>query len=138
MANAIERHVPANGGMLVPVPLHRWRIWQRGFNQSAMVAGLIARSRRLEYADDVLLRIRATPFLRELSARERAKAVNAAFAVPAAARPRVQGKTILLVDDVYTSGATANACAKALKRAGAARVIILCWARVIREGPLND
>jgi predicted amidophosphoribosyltransferase len=60
-------------------------------------------------------------------------AVRGAFRVPERTRPRIAGRTILLVDDVYTSGATANACARALRRAGAAQVNIICWARVIGE-----
>ncbi len=80
----------------------------------------------------MLRRVKATPVLRGLGKRERALVVRGAFKVPDAARPAIQGRTVLLVDDVYTSGATADACAKALKRAGAARVNIICWARVLR------
>lgn len=138
MAMIMKRHVPSSGGLLIPVPLHRWRIWQRGFNQSALLARELTRSLQLDYADNILLRVKATPSLRDMGARDRAKAVQSAFAVPVEARSRVKGKTILLVDDVYTSGATANACARTLKRAGAARVIILCWARVIRDQSLSN
>jgi predicted amidophosphoribosyltransferase len=71
--------------------------------------------------------------LRGLGRRERAETLRGAFRVPAEAKPRLQGRHLILIDDVYTSGATAGACAKALKRAGAASVHVLCWARVLRE-----
>jgi ComF family protein len=121
--------------LLVPVPLHRWRIWKRGYNQSALIARVLSRRTGLPLAADLLRRIRATPPLRGLGRRERASAVRAAFAVAAADRPKLRGRTIVLVDDVFTSGATAGACARALKQAGAARVEVLCWARVIASDP---
>ncbi len=76
-------------------------------------------------------RIKRTPPLRGLGRRERALTVRGAFRVPKPLRNRIVGRSILLVDDVFTTGATADACAAALKRAGAARVEIICWARVV-------
>lgn len=139
MALIMSRHA---GGMadalLVPVPLHRWRLWRRGFNQSMVLARHIAARTGLSIEAHALMRKRATPMLGPLSARQRAKAVKGVFAVMPENRPCIAGRDILLVDDVYTSGATANACAKALKRAGAASVTLLCWARVLQdEGPAN-
>lgn len=124
----MTRHVDAPG-IVVPVPLHRWRIWSRGFNQATLVARSIATKTGLDLQTDLLIRHRATPSLRGLSGSKRADAVRGVFRVSR----RIEGDTIWLVDDVYTSGATSNACAAVLKRAGAARVIILAWARVLRE-----
>ena len=127
------RHLePAGDALLVPVPLHRWRIWKRGYNQSALIACVLSKRTGIPAALDLLRRTRATPPLKGLGRRERAVAVRGAFAVPEEARALVRGRRIVLIDDVYTSGATASACAKVLKRAGAARVEILCWARVVR------
>src|SRR3954468_4243856 len=137
LARFMLRHLPEQGEgepkpLLVPVPLHRWRIWKRGYNQAALIASALARRTGLECELDLLRRTRATPPLKGLGKRERALAVRGAFAVPREARARLAGRRILLVDDVYTSGATAAACARALKRAGAASVEVLCWARVVR------
>ncbi|HEX8309478.1 MAG TPA: ComF family protein [Allosphingosinicella sp.] len=137
LAHFMLRHVADGeaGRLLVPVPLHRWRIWKRGYNQAALIASALSRRSGLPVELDLLVRTRATPPLRGLGRRERSIAVRGAFKVPAPARGRLAGRPILLVDDVYTSGATAAACARALKRAGAASVDVLCWARVV---PVED
>ena len=116
--------------LLVPVPLHRARLWGRGFNQSALVAREL--SRRLKIAADplVLRRIRRTPPLKGMSALQRRKTVAGAFAVRD--KQAIAGKTVILVDDVLTTGSTAEACARTLKRAGATRVELISWARVVR------
>ena len=133
LAHFMMRHVrPGEGeALLVPVPLHRWRIWKRGYNQAALIASALSRRTGLPAGLDLLGRTRATPPLKGLGRRERARVVRGAFKVPPRARDRLAGRKILLVDDVYTSGATAAACARALKRGGAASVEVLCWARVV-------
>jgi ComF family protein len=134
VAGQMARLVVAGDDVIVaPVPLHRWRIWRRGYNQSALIARVLAARHGLPLALDLLERRRATPILRGMGPSERAKAVRGAFAVPEARRAALKGRKVLLVDDVYTTGATANACAKALKRAGAAEVRLICWARVVRD-----
>ena len=120
--------------LLVPVPLHRTRLWGRGFNQSALVAREL--SRRLGIASNPLLlsRTRRTPPLKAMSPRQRRKTVAGAFRVRDKAA--VAGKTVILVDDVLTTGSTAEACARTLKRAGAARVELVSWARVVKPSQL--
>jgi ComF family protein len=122
---------PAVDALLVPVPLHRWRIWKRGYNQAALIASALSRRTGAAVGLDLLSRTRATPPLKGLGRRERELAVRGAFKVPPRARRRLAGRHVVLVDDVYTSGATAAACARALKRGGAASVELLCWARVV-------
>ena len=132
MAPLIER---ADGDpILVPVPLHRTRLWKRGFNQSALVAREL--SRRLTLRSDALLlkRIKRTPALKGMSPVQRRKAVAGAFKV--ADKGAVAGKTIILIDDALTTGSTAEACARTLQRAGAARVELITWARVVRPSQL--
>ncbi|HWW63651.1 MAG TPA: ComF family protein [Sphingomonadaceae bacterium] len=118
--------------IVIPVPLHRWRIWRRGYNQAALIAQALARRHGFRVELDLLHRTRATPVLRGLGPTGRKKAVRGAFAVAANRRTLLAGRPVLLIDDIYTTGATANACARALKRAGAGQVGLLCWARVVR------
>lgn len=117
----------------VPVPLHWTRLFQRRFNQSAELARAIAKPRKLPVIDDTLVRVRATPPQVGLAREERAKNVHGAFSIDKAARAKVKGKRIVLVDDVLTTGATANACARVLRRAGAARIDVLTFARVVDQ-----
>jgi ComF family protein len=120
--------------ILVPVPLHRTRIWQRGFNQSALVAREL--SRRLKVPADplALRRLRRTPPLKGMSPLQRRKTVAGAFGI--ADKSAVKGRTVILVDDVLTTGSTAEACARTLQRAGAARVELVTWARVVKASQL--
>jgi ComF family protein len=119
--------------VIVPVPLHRFRLWQRRYNQSAELARALARRTGLPCEPLLLERRRPTPSQGEMpSARARRRNVLGAFAVPKARRAALKGKRVLLIDDVLTTGATASACARALKRAGAAAVLVLALARVVR------
>lgn len=118
--------------VVVPVPLHRWRLWGRGFNQSALVARELARLWDLRAEVAALRRIKRTQPLKGLNHIQRRKAVSGAFR----AASNFSGRTVILVDDVLTSGSTAEACARALRRAGAGRVELLCWARVVRPSQL--
>ncbi len=132
LALFMGRHLgPGADALLVPVPLHRWRIWRRGYNQSALIASALARRSGMRAELNLLERTKSTPSLRGLGRRDRALAVRGAFKVAADRKAELAGRRVVLIDDVYTSGATANACARALKRAGAAEVNILCWARVV-------
>ncbi len=125
------------GTLVAPVPLHWTRLWWRSFNQSALIAAELGNGHYTILVPDMLLRPRRTPLLRGLSARERRKIVQGAFAVNPKWIGRLDGQSIALIDDVYTSGATTDACVRVLKQAGAASVTIFCWARVLPVG-LHD
>jgi ComF family protein len=116
---------------LVPVPLHWRRQWARRFNQSALLGEVVARGAGLPVAHGILKRVKPTPQQVGLSQVERAANVQGAFAVPAQAKALTRGRKFLLVDDVLTSGATVDACARVLLRAGAAAVDVLVFARVV-------
>ena len=120
----------AGADVLVPVPLHRKRLFHRRYNQAAVLALLLGRAFRRPVWPDALMRMRATEALDEKTAEQRAETVAGAFAVRPHRVSKVAGRTVLLVDDVMTSGATADACARALLAAGAAAVDVLLAARV--------
>lgn len=123
----------AGADLIVPVPLHRWRLWKRRYNQAAELSRGLSRRCGVPMVPGVLIRRKATPSQGKMpSAAARRKNMRGAFAVPKAARETVKGCRILLIDDVLTTGATANACARALKRAGAKAVYLLALARVVR------
>ncbi len=116
--------------LVVPVPLHRGRLWLRRFNQAAALADALARHTGKTFAPLALERRRATRRQVGLGTRQREENVRGAFAVPAARRHEIAGRRVLLVDDVYTTGATAAAATKVLLRAGADTVDVLVFARV--------
>lgn len=139
MAGLMAARLPAVGAdwLLVPVPLHRWRLWKRGYNQAAELARAIAARTGARLAVDTLERRKATPSLGGLGKQARKRALTGAITVRESRRGALKGANVVLVDDVYTSGATANACVSALKRAGAGLVVVSCFARVLDEA-LDD
>jgi len=125
------RELLAEADGLVPVPLHWRRLWARRFNQSALLAKAIAQETGVTVADGALKRVKATAQQVGLTQAERALNVQGAFRVPAEAKAAVAGRRLVLIDDVLTSGATSDACARALLRAGAANVDVVVFARVV-------
>jgi ComF family protein len=130
MAIAGSEILPGCDG-LVPVPLHWRRLWTRRFNQSAMLAKAISAASGIPLAHAALRRVKATAQQVGLTKSERAENVQGAFRVPTEGKPEVTGRRLVLVDDVMTSGATSDACARALLRAGAGNVDVLVFARVV-------
>lgn len=116
--------------LLVPVPLHPTRLMARRFNQSQLIAEALSDQMNLPMNALALCRKRATPSQGGLKKAGRLKNVSGAFEVSEKHQPAIEGKTILLVDDVLTTGATASACAVALKNAGAGKTIVVAFARV--------
>lgn len=120
----------ARAEMLVPVPLHRRRLFERKYNQAAVLAFAVGRLAGRPVQPDALIRVRRTAPLDDKSPDERAQEVAGSCRVRPSRRANVFGRIILLIDDVMTSGATSNACATALLEAGAAAVDVLVAARV--------
>lgn len=131
MARYMRPLVDADPDMiLVPVPLHWSRLWWRGFNQSGLLAANLAQSCGMEHRPRLIRRVRRTRALKNMSPRQRSLEVKSAFAIDDSTD--VKGRHFLLVDDVLTTGSTSNACAEALLGAGAGRVDLICFARVVR------
>ncbi len=117
--------------VLVPIPLHWGRLWRRRFNQAAILAGLIAQTSGVPSDPFLLKRLKATRTQTALTKAQRRDNLRGAFVVPAEARAKVAGRRILLIDDVVTTGATADAAARVLLRAGAVAVDVLSFACVV-------
>ena len=115
----------------MPVPLYYWRLWSRRFNQSAALAHEVGRLAHVPVDCFALKRVRRTTSQVGLSPDQRRRNVAGAFKVPNSQASAVKGKSIVLIDDVITTGATVEACARALRRAGALRVDVLALARAV-------
>lgn len=122
----------AEAHWLAPVPLHRRRLFERRYNQAALLALALGKARGIPVIADLLLRRRYTPSQGRMSRAERRKNVAGAFAVAPRHKAALAGKKVLLIDDVMTTGATLEACAKTLRRGGAAAADALTLARVVR------
>lgn len=122
----------AEADLIAPVPLHRWRLLSRRYNQAALMAHALGRETGLPVQTDILVRRRHTPSQGRLSVTARQRNVAGAFAVTPRGAAALAGRHVLLVDDVMTTGATVAACARTLHRGGAAAVSVLVLARVVR------
>lgn len=140
IAAQLKRHLPEDpaGVLVVPVPLHWTRLWSRSFNQSALIGAVLAHDNGMDYTPDLLVRTKRTPSLRGMSQTQRKRAVAKAFVLNPKRQICLSARQVILVDDVYTTGATTNACIKILKKAGAQSVQIFCWARVLRGDDPGD
>ena len=121
---------------LIPVPLHPWRLIKRRYNQAALIADDLGKATDIPVIKNALIRHKATRSQGHLHREERADNVKDAFIIKEKHKPLITGKTLILIDDVYTSGATAKECTKHLLENGAASVHILTIARVGRSDPL--
>ena len=121
-----------DSALVVPVPLHRWRLLRRRYNQAALLGQALARAGGVDYRPDVLVRHRRTPPQVGLAGEARHRNVKGAFAIRDQYLGLVRGARILLVDDVLTTGATLGECARVLVRGGAASVDVLTLARAVR------
>lgn len=135
LARLIAARCPEIDGewQVVPVPLHRMRLWSRGFNQAVLLGRELAKLTGARMLVDGLVRRKRTPVLGGLGRKARARALQGAIGANPSRVARLKGAKVLLVDDVLTSGATSEACVSALKRAGAEKVVIACFARVLDD-----
>jgi ComF family protein len=130
--NTAGRELLEDADLILPVPLHRWRLLARGYNQAGILAQALSRVSGRPWHPQLLRRARATGSQRGLGAAARKENITAAAFI-VAEPARIEGARIVLVDDVLTTGATLAACAKVLKRHGAARVDALALARVVSD-----
>lgn len=125
------RELITESDAIVPVPLYYWRFVGRRYNQSALLAQTLSQKSGIRTIPDALMRTRATLSQSGLSRKQREDNVKGAFTINPKFRDAVKGKTILLIDDVMTTGVTLNECTKALVKAGAMRVNVLTLARTV-------
>lgn len=136
MAKLMAAKLPMEEGdapVLVPVPLHRWRLWKRGYNQAAFLAKELEKLAKGKSVPDALLRIRPTQSLGGMGRTAREKELSGAIRINSRRSSYIEGADVILVDDVLTSGATADRCVEVLLKAGARSVKIACFARVLEE-----
>lgn len=133
VASQLEQADRDDPPLLIPVPLHRWRLWRRGYNQAALLARELEQLGKGRLLLEGLVRSRMTPSLGGLGRTARQRMLAGAIAVPRRVVPILRARDVILVDDVLTSGATSDACVTALLRAGARSVKIACFARVLDE-----
>ncbi|WP_328600540.1 ComF family protein [Pontixanthobacter aquaemixtae] len=140
MAQLIAARLPKLEGnwLLIPVPLHRTRLWHRGFNQAGLLARRLGQLTGHSLLVDGLVRTQRTQSLGGLGRKARERALSGAIAVNSTHSDRLKGAKIVLVDDVLTSGATSDACVRSLKKGGAESVIIACFSRVLNEAVRNS
>ena len=130
------RDILDEADILIPVPLHPTRLIKRRYNQATLLAHALAKICDANFDPDILKRIKRTESQGKFKARQRFQNVKGAFAVREKALPRIQGKHIVIIDDVFTTGATLESCATILKRAGARRVDGICLARVAKAAEI--
>ncbi|MCZ2203913.1 ComF family protein [Bartonella sp. A05] len=131
------REIIQDCDIIIPVPLHFYRFWGRRYNQSAELARYIAATQKKPFKPGWLVRCRYTRPQVGLSAKERKHNVQGAFKVPDKVKKHIDGCSILLIDDVLTTGVTITAAAAALKDAGARQVDVLTFSRVLKNGPVE-
>lgn len=131
--NWMQRCVPENIDVILPVPLHGWRFFVRQYNQSAELAKLLSKNIQIPCELNILKRHRATPSQGHKNLKERYNNLKDAFSIPDSSKEKLANCNVLLIDDVLTSGATVSACTKVLKKFGAKNVYVLTIARAVRD-----
>ena len=112
--------------VVMAVPLHRRRLWFRGYNQAEKLAGYVAQALKIPVMESGLIRLKNTRPQNQLNDKQRRHNLSDVFEVPASAMKQIQGKRILLMDDIYTTGSTLEACGSALRQAGAEDIYFAC------------
>ena len=112
--------------VVMAVPLHQRRLWFRGYNQAEKLAGYVAQALKIPVMESGLIRLKNTRPQNQLNDKQRRHNLSDVFEVPASAIKQIQGKRILLMDDIYTTGSTLEACGSALRQAGAEDIYFAC------------